>query len=163
MSTITFRGVYVRYYDCRQGKEGGDTYLRIYFDADLSKPVREEMGWGEPTEGLLSGKLTGSLVGRTLSIAPGDKALKNLEFSIDCQEVKDFAFSTVLNDSGTVQEHRLHFVVKTRALNSEGSVRGYMEAVGHHKSVLKLSFDRNEQANLPLSEDANAEAEPAAV
>ena len=155
---LTFRGATLKYFDVRQSPEGGNTFLRLHFEADLSKPVSEEMGWGEIADGCTSGKLEGELIGQAICLIPADKAMANLQTEFAFIEAKDFQFVVSTDkDSGRV-EKRVRFVVRTAELNVESQARAWMHAIGLNKSLMKVSCTMQPtQPDLPLSEKTEAE------
>ncbi len=157
MSSLTFRGVVLNRFDCRRAKGGGDTYLRVYFDSDLTKPVCEEMGWS-PGEGCPAGDLDGELAGRTFVHIPGNKAFKDYEVQLSVSEVGDFKFSSERDDEGHIKRRFLHFIAKTRAPDAETWLRKYMTALGDHLGTLKVTYEANAQGTLPGVDAAGAEA-----
>ena len=52
--SITFRGCFIRYFDVRMGKEGGDVFCRLHMSAEFSDTAAEKMGWEDPGESVTS-------------------------------------------------------------------------------------------------------------
>lgn len=151
---ITFRGTILKHFDLRQGKEGGDTFVRIHFSADYSEQVREKMDWERIPDSIMDAKLSGELLATHLVLTPGDKQLRNHELNFDISNCEDFQVVPLKNDEGEVRGRELRFVVRTPS-EIEGFLGQHIRRVGRHAGALKISYSK--QDDLPLEDAKPAE------
>lgn len=151
MSTITFRGAFIRYADLRNNESGW--FMRLHFTAGFSKPVAEAMGWDEVIPDCVdSGKLDGALIARNLVLMPTDKLLKDQEIQMEATEVSDFQFMRVTE--GDSRRSELRFIVRVSQVGAIAHVENYLRLVGQAPAALKIGYE--EQQQLELGEKAEA-------
>jgi hypothetical protein len=163
--TITFRGSSIRYFDVRQGKEGGDVFCRIHMSASWSEQVRDSMEWEPIPDSVTECKLAGELLASHMILTPGDKHLKQYELQVDISSVEDFRLVCLKDDEGEIRGRELRFVIRTPK-EAEGFLGNYVRRVGRHEGALKLAYVVQEKLPFketkPETKAAKSEAKPAA-
>jgi hypothetical protein len=150
---ITFRGAVLKHFDVRQGKEGGDVFVRIHMSADYSDQVCEKMDWEPLSESIKECKLTGELLATNFILTPADKQLTQYELNFDISSVEDFQVVALKDDEGDVCGRELRFVVRTPKDGVEAFCGQYIRRVGRHAGALKIGYTVQEK--LGLQTDAN--------
>lgn len=154
---ILFRGAVLKHFDLRQGKEGGDVFVRIHMSADYSEQVREKMAWPDISDSITDCKLSGSLLGTNFILTPGDKQLKQYELNFDISSVEDFQVVALKDDDGDVCGRELRFVVRTPKDGVEAFCGQYIRRVGRHAGALKISYTVQEHLDLAEKQEPAAE------
>ena len=155
LPTLTFRGGFIRYFDCRL-QEGGP-FTRLHLTSDLSEPIREAMGWPAIPAEIESCKLSGSLAGDNMVVTPADKALKQYEFQLGIGEVGDFEIARI--QDGEAKRTELRFKVRTASASAAAQLFDYLASVGQAPAAMRIKYA--EQQSLTEEEAAAASAEPA--
>ncbi len=153
---ITFRGAIIKFFDVRQGKEGGDVFCRIHMSSDYSEQVREKMEWEQIPESITDCKLSGSLLATNFILTPGDKQLRQHELNFDISSVEDFSVVALRNDDGDICGRELRFVVRTPKDGVEGFVGNYIRRVGRHAGALKIRYSVQEELDLAAGDSKPA-------
>jgi hypothetical protein len=153
--SIIFRGTFIRYFDVRQGKEGGDVFCRIHLSSTWNEQVRDNMNWEVIPDSITECKLTGELLASHMILTPGDKQLANDELQIDISSVEDFCL-VALKDEGELRGRELRFVIRTPK-EVEGFLGQYIRKVGRHEGALKISYVKQEAMNFEASAGSDAE------
>lgn len=154
--SIIFRGTSIRYFDVRQGKEGGDVFCRIHLSSNWNEQVRNKMDWEAIPDSVTECKLTGSLLASHLILTPSDKLLKDQEIQFDIKSVEDFRLVSLKDDEGEIRGRELRFIVRTPK-QVAGHLEEYLSVIGRHEAALKVSYVKQE--NLPLEETKAANSE----
>lgn len=144
MPSLTFRGAFIRYFDCRLNESG--TFTRIHGSADFSEPIREAMGWPQISSEIESCKLAGTLAGDNLVVSPTDKTLKQFEFQMGVGEVTDFEVVRVKEEDGDSIRTELRFKIRTTAGTAAAQLYDYLSKVGKAPAAMKLRY--SEQGSL---------------
>ncbi len=144
MPSLTFRGAFIRYFDCRL-QEGG-AFTRIHASADLSDPIREAMDWPQIADEIESCKLSGSLAAEHFVMTPTDKALKSHEFQLPVGEVTDFEVARVKEDDGESVRTELRFKMRSASGSAAALLFEYLSTVGKAPAAMKLRY--SEQGSL---------------
>ncbi len=152
--SILFRGSTLKFFDLRQGKEGGDVFCRIHMAADFSEQVREAMEW-DVGESPTDAKLPGELLATSFILTPGDPQLRDFELNFAITSVEDFRVVTLKDDDGEPCGRELRFIVRTPTDGVEGFIGQYVRRVGRHQGALKISYSKQpkEQTELDLQGD----------
>lgn len=149
MSTLVFRGVFLRHFDFR--KEEAGWYVRMHLTAEYSSVVADAMDWPTiPPEGVNAGDLDGELVAQSLEFVPNEKGMKSHRLEIDVNQVSDFQFVRVTEDDSTRVE--LRFKARSPVDGAEGILGAFARRVGQSCSQLTVSYHKQE--NLPLEKTA---------
>jgi hypothetical protein len=155
--TILFRGAFIRYFDVRQGNEGGDVFARLQMSADWSDSVAEKMEWQGIPESITGADLTGLLLASHMILTPADKELKQHELQLDIQEVRDFKLVTSRDEEGQVRSREIRFCVKTSDEDAPALAYQYMQKIGKHGGHMRVSYVK--QDSLPLEDPAAEDAQ----
>ena len=156
MSTIGFRGAFVRYCDLRQKEEAG-CFARIHFTSEMSKPVLEAMEWDPIPDCFESTKLTGELTARSLILTPNQKELRQHEIQMECSDISDFQLFRIQGEDGESTRTELRFIARVLEPGAIARIENYMRLVGTStKSAGALKITYTDQQNLPL-DDRDAE------
>lgn len=153
--SISFKGALIRYMDVRQGKEGGDLFARIYMSSEWTDAVAKRMGWGEPSEGLTGGRLTGALLGQNMTLAPRDSNLANQTISFDIKQVSGFEVA-IVQDGDKTPTKEIRFMITSGDTSAVKAVERYMRAMGKHPGTLKVAYSKQEELELEPNAAAGA-------
>jgi hypothetical protein len=152
MSTIVFRGSFIRYADLRQKEEAG-CFARIHFTSEMSKPVLEAMEWEPIPDCFESTKLTGELTARSLILTPNQKELRQHEIQMECSDISDFQLFRIQGEDGESTRTELRFIARVSEPGAIARIENYMRLVGTStKSAGALKITYTDQQNLPLDE-----------
>lgn len=157
MSTITFRGAFVRFADLRQKEEAG-VFARLHLTADMSDPVREAMDWQEIPDCVDQTKLTGSLTGRNMILTPNDKSLRQHEIQMEVSELSDFQLFRTRDGEGDLEREELRFIARVVEQYAIDKVERYLRIVGQAPGALKVAYEKQEE--LPLEDKQGKLEEP---
>ena len=161
---IIFRGAVLKHFDGRQNQEGSDYTTKLYFSAEFSDTVQEQMGWDDPGECLKPGKpagLVGELLGMNLILTPGDKKLKDFEIQLGVKDVIDFQVVVLKDDEGEPAGRQLRFTVRTPQDGAAAMAEQYIRRVGRHESQLRITYlPQAKQEQLSLEETKPSDQEP---
>lgn len=147
MASMVLRGVTIRYADLRVEKEGA-VFCRLHLQADLSRPVMDDMGWDEIPDCVTSpSRMTGALAGRTLSLVPNDKDLKRHGFDLECNDLGDFVAVPQKNGEGAVTGHRLNCIARSLEVSAISKVEAYCRLIGEGHAQMTVSYEKQESLN----------------
>ena len=153
MSTIVFRGSFIRYADLRQKEEAG-CFARIHFTSEMSKPVLEAMEWEPIPDCFESTKLTGELTARSLILTPNQKELRQHEIQMECSDISDFQLFRIQGEDGESTRTELRFIARVLEPGAIARIENYMRLVGTSmKSAGALKITYTDQQNLPLDKE----------
>lgn len=150
MSTITFRGAFIRFADLRSKEEAG-VFARIHFTSEMSGPVIEAMDWEPIPDCMESTKLTGALTARNLVLTPNQKELRQHEIQTECTEVSDFQLFRIQGDDGESTRTELRFIARVVEPGAVSQIENYMRLVGtspKSAGALKVTFEHQEKLDL---------------
>lgn len=153
MSKILFRGATVRYCDIRADEAG--PFVRVHLSADFSRPVREEMEWGEIPDSITSCKLEGKLDARALVLTPNQQQLRQHEIQITADDVSDFQVARTEGEDGGAKQTHLRFVLRSRQDGAAAQIENWLRVIGDGAATLKVEYAVQQK----LFEAANATSE----
>ncbi len=153
MPKLTFRGAFIRFVDLRYDEKSKTVYTKINFTASWTEPIREAMGWGQPSEGFNDGGLEGELVATHFEVIPnGD--LKQHAFDLEAKEIHSFTHALVKDGDSATRE--LRFQITTTALKAAQKLAAFLAVIGKGQAQLKVTYE----AQSELEEEAADAQEP---
>lgn len=147
MSTITFRGAFIRSADLHT--EDGGTVMRLHMSADITNaPYNNSayilMHWDPIAKSLDAGKLNGHVHALNIVLKPVYPDLSMHEIVIGEANLSHFQF---VRDAETNQIE-LRFVISSSEPGVIVQVENYIRPVGKAPGLVKIRF--NEQTELPF-------------
>ena len=150
MSSIVFRGAFIRFADLRAKEEAG-VFTRIHFTSEMSDPVIGAMEWSPIPDCMERTTLIGTLTARTLLLTPNQKELRQHEIQMECSEVSDFQLFRIQGNDGESTQTELRFIARVVEPGAIAVIENYMRLVGTSRKsggALKVTFEHQEKLDL---------------
>jgi hypothetical protein len=151
MPKLIFRGCSIRYVDLRYDEKSKTVYCKLNLTAELTKPVREAMQWGEVPHGFLSCDLEGSVIATHFILTPNDKELRSRELQMAAKDLGSFKLMRVNDDQEGASHSELRFQLTTTAEGAEAQIGEYLRMAGKAEGQLRVNYE--EQAELDMESE----------
>ena len=153
MSQITFKGTVLEGFYLGNNFNG-IPYVDVEFSADWTKPVSEEMEWGDAPDGFLKSNLAGKLSASKIIVTPIKADQKNSEIDVAIVLVSKFHYTPEIDKkNGTVKHRRISFVARSHKDGVCALLEVYRWAVGDHRADAVVTYRKAVQGELDLGNE----------